>query len=321
MIKIEIHADRIKGKISPMIYGQMIEHAYCSVHLGLWAQMLDNGGFELDRDKKNDRVAEGWTLMSTSKENIYNASLDDEKPYNAKHSQKISVDKYCCGEIRLLQNNLSVRKGVEYRGSVFLRGKISGNVSFKILSVEKQTWAEQSLGEIDHGEWKKYEFNLPVEGNCINAALVLAIQGEGTLWIDQIQMYPSETYKGHGTRTDIVELYKGLKPAFLRWPGGMYLVWHHWKNGIGSLEDRYYGDGRKLGMRVIHPGEWDPNTFGTDEFIQLCRDIETAPMINVNIKDGLQNTLDWIEYCNGGADTEWGAVRAKNGHPSPYNVE
>jgi alpha-N-arabinofuranosidase len=30
---------------------------------------------------------------------------------------------------------------------------------------------------------------------------------------------------------------------------------------------------------------------------------------------------DWIEYCNGPADSKWGKVRASNGHPRPYNVK
>ena len=35
----------------------------------------------------------------------------------------------------------------------------------------------------------------------------------------------------------------------------------------------------------------------------------------------LQEVLDWIEYCNGPADSKWGKIRAANGHPAPYNVK
>ncbi len=37
--------------------------------------------------------------------------------------------------------------------------------------------------------------------------------------------------------------------------------------------------------------------------------------------DFLQEVLDWIEYCNGPADSKWGKVRAANGHPEPYGVK
>lgn len=39
-------------------------------------------------------------------------------------------------------------------------------------------------------------------------------------------------------------------------------------------------------------------------------------------QDWLQRALDWMEYCNGDAETtKWGKKRAENGHPEPYNVK
>jgi alpha-N-arabinofuranosidase len=75
----------------------------------------------------------------------------------------------------------------------------------------------------------------------------------------------------------------------------------------------------------------DINSLGTDEFIALCRMVGAEPLIVVNIGtpqwnedadtyDFLQDALDWMEYCNGPADSKWGKVRAANGHPEPYNV-
>ena len=39
------------------------------------------------------------------------------------------------------------------------------------------------------------------------------------------------------------------------------------------------------------------------------------------IDEYIQEALDAIEYCNGDAKTtKWGALRAKNGHPEPFNL-
>jgi alpha-N-arabinofuranosidase len=76
----------------------------------------------------------------------------------------------------------------------------------------------------------------------------------------------------------------------------------------------------------------DVNSFGTDEFVAMCRKVGAEPIIVVNIgtenwnqnahdNDFLQEALDWIEYCNGTADSRWGSVRAANGHPEPYGVK
>ena len=35
----------------------------------------------------------------------------------------------------------------------------------------------------------------------------------------------------------------------------------------------------------------------------------------------VQDALDAIEYANGPADSKWGALRAKAGHPAPFNLK
>ncbi|MGL4595452.1 MAG: alpha-L-arabinofuranosidase C-terminal domain-containing protein, partial [Thermoguttaceae bacterium] len=80
----------------------------------------------------------------------------------------------------------------------------------------------------------------------------------------------------------------------------------------------------------------DANSFGTDEFIELCRRVGAEPIIVVNAGtpgwnerrdaklvdvDWPQEAADWVEYCNGNADSKWGKIRAENGHPAPFNVK
>ena len=87
--------------------------------------------------------------------------------------------------------------------------------------------------------------------------------------------------------------------------------------------------------RGPHPKTmWDDkevNSFGTDEFIAMCRRVGAEPLIVVNIgtpawngdvldNDFLQEVLDWMSTATAPADSKWGKVRAANGHPQPYNV-
>ncbi len=319
MIKIKVNTNKVLGKISPMVYGQMVEHAYWSVHMGLCAQMLDNGGFEIDRDGTHRRVAQGWKVIKTNNATEFRARLDEDDPYNGGACQKIAIDRYAGGVVRLQQNSLSVLAGKRYRGFVMLKGDY-GKASIRLFTTTQRCMDVYTCTLTP--QWTKVEFSLLSDTDDFTAIFAIEFAGEGAAYIDQAFLYPEECYGG--TRLDMVKLYADLKPPFVRWPGGSYLVWHHWKEGIGPLEDRPYNDGRILrdhNFGVYHDGEWDSNAFGTDEFIAFCRSIGSEPMINVNIKDGLQNTLDWIEYCNGSADTVWGAKRAGNGHPEPYNVK
>jgi len=314
---VVVKVSEVVGNISPLIYGQMIEHAYWAVHLGLWAQMLDNGGFELDRDGKHLDIAEGWAVASTNPQNRYTCALDAYKPFNAFYSQSIQVAQYVGGQIRLFQRGLHVKKGKAYNGHLYLRGKLRGKVAVSLAAAGIEPLARQELGSVDSKTWKQYSFTLTPNETSADAAFFIEIAGSGTISIDQASLMPAISYNGHGTRSDIMETYKALRPSIVRWPGGSYLMWHDWKRAIGPQDRRYYGFGRQVRGQV---GEWDPNLFGTDEYIQFCRDIGAEPMINVNIKNGLQSTLNWIEYCNGGRETTWGARRASNRHPEPYNV-
>jgi alpha-N-arabinofuranosidase len=75
---------------------------------------------------------------------------------------------------------------------------------------------------------------------------------------------------------------------------------------------------------------YDQNSFGTDEFIQLYRQINSEPVIVVRIGFDRpesehamipQEACDWVAYCIGPATGKWGSKRAANGHPEPYNVK
>ena len=49
--------------------------------------------------------------------------------------------------------------------------------------------------------------------------------------------------------------------------------------------------------------------------------VAAEPILTVNMGTGsADEAAAWVEYCNGGAETEHGALRSKNGHPEPYGV-
>lgn len=66
----------------------------------------------------------------------------------------------------------------------------------------------------------------------------------------------------------------------------------------------------------------EPNTFGTDEFIALCRTIGAEPYICTNAGTGTPEEMaDWVEYCNEPAMGRWARKRSANGHPEPWAVK
>ncbi|MFC1601609.1 alpha-L-arabinofuranosidase C-terminal domain-containing protein, partial [Candidatus Sumerlaeota bacterium] len=117
-----------------------------------------------------------------------------------------------------------------------------------------------------------------------------------------------------GFRPDLLKMIADEQPANIRYPGGCFASQYRWKDGVGPHEKR------TVHGHVIW-GDRDSNQMGTDEFMDLCRRVKAEPIIPVSLSYGLQNALDWLEYCNGSVDTKWGKLRAENGHPGPYNVK
>jgi alpha-N-arabinofuranosidase len=115
-----------------------------------------------------------------------------------------------------------------------------------------------------------------------------------------------------GFRKDVIAAMKELKLSVIRWPGGCFVSGYHWKNGVG-----------KVRKPVPDPvwGATEPNTFGTDEFIEWCRLVGCEPYICTNAGNGTPEEMrQWVEYCNG-TKGEYADLRKANGHEQPYKVK
>ncbi len=113
-----------------------------------------------------------------------------------------------------------------------------------------------------------------------------------------------------GFRMDVIEALKELKVPVIRWPGGCFVDSYHWQKGVGEKREPY-GEFRW--------GVIEPNLFGTDEFVELCRRIGAEPYICHNGLSDVQENLDWVAYCNA-TEGKFAEMRKANGNPEPFNV-
>lgn len=118
-----------------------------------------------------------------------------------------------------------------------------------------------------------------------------------------------------GFRTDVLDAARRLRIPILRWPGGNFVSGYHWTDGIGPR------DQRPRRIELAWRSE-EPNTFGTDEFVEYCRALGAEPYICVNMGSGsMDEAQAWVEYCNGTGNTYWANLRRANGHPQPHHVK
>ncbi len=120
----------------------------------------------------------------------------------------------------------------------------------------------------------------------------------------------------NGMRTDVVEALKELKVPVLRWPGGCFADEYHWKDGIGPKETR------KKMINTHWGGVVEDNSFGTHEFMELCRQIGCKTYINGNLGSGtVQEMSEWVEYMTFKGVSPMADLRTANGHEEPWTVD
>jgi alpha-L-arabinofuranosidase len=204
---------------------------------------------------------------------------------------------------------------------------------------------------LDSNNWKKYGpyvFTATTDGKAL---LSLRCEGTGSFDLDFISLMPTNTW-GYGKkewpygglRADLVQALADLQPGFIRFPGGCIVegayrheTTYRWKETIGEPEKR--SENSNLWGYMMSYG------LGFHEYFQLSEDLcaEPVPIISAGIlcqarnnsintqedyKPGtpefnqlIQDYLDLIEYANGSTESVWGAKRAANGHPEPFNLK
>ncbi len=224
-----------------------------------------------------------------------------------------------------------VRRCREYVGEVWVRiattdpsahGQIEVGLRRRISTPDSARQAGERLASqrlaLAGSEWLKLEYRFELAegqvafGEPVDFYLRWLPAADHALFVDRALLNPADAVDG--LDPEIIELSKAWPVPLLRWPGGNFVSFYHWRDGVGPLD-----------LRPTYPNQaWgglEYGLFGTDEFMTFCRHIGAEPHITVNAGTGTpEDAAAWVEYCNGDAATPMGRLRAQNGHAEPYNV-
>ncbi len=129
------------------------------------------------------------------------------------------------------------------------------------------------------------------------------------IWVGPDSKIPNT----RGIRNDVVGALKALKVPNVRWPGGCFADYYHWRSGIGPK--------RAVTLNPDWGGVAEPNTFGSHEFMDFIDQIGSEAYLSVNMGSGTpQEAAEWLEYLTADPSTTLGKERAANGHPAPYKI-
>ncbi len=120
----------------------------------------------------------------------------------------------------------------------------------------------------------------------------------------------------NGMRNDVVGALKEMGIPVLRWPGGCFADEYHWMDGIGPKEKR------KRMINTHWGGVVEDNSFGTHEFMELCRQLGCKTYINGNVGSGsVREMSEWVEYMTFEGVSPMAEWRKQNGHEEPFRVD
>lgn len=131
----------------------------------------------------------------------------------------------------------------------------------------------------------------------------------GGVWVGPDSPIPNT----RGIRNDVVAALRALKVPNVRWPGGCFADYYHWRDGIGPK--------RPVTLNPDWGNVTEPNTFGTHEFMDFAAQIGADPYLSVNIGSGTpQEAAAWLEYITSAQPTTLAKERAANGRAAPWRV-
>ena len=302
---LDVDTRRI-GAIDRNIYGHFLEHINHSVVDGLFAEQVRGQGFE------GTDFATYWTTFGAANA----ASVVDVPFENGTKSVRIAAGAQPAG---IRQDRVHLESGRNYSGSLWLKAESgSPRVSLRVIASDGAVVATVPLTIARGAAWLEAPFAFSSVRTDANASIEIATTGSGTVLADFISLARTDVRASGMLRPDLLDALRGLAPPFIRWPGGSFASTYKWKDGIGPRVSRVYHP------NVLWGGYSDYYGFGTDEFMELARQLGTDPLIVLPAPSidpaAVRYAMDWVHYLIEPATTEWGKRRAANGHPDPYRV-
>jgi len=353
--QLQIKAQK-SHRISDKLIGIFFEDISRAADGGLCAELLQNGDFEYNGERKGWNAITAWqglnlqagSSSATSSGNSASVvSSENGVSQNNPHYAILSETPiYNIG-----WEGITVKRAA-YDVSLYARcmdGK-KKQLTVALVDAENQIVAQAKL-KVQGGEWHEYKTQLVISDKYkgeLDKDIRFAVipKGKDRVAVDMLSLMPQDTYKGHGLRKDLAEVIADLKPRFVRFPGGCMLHGqgleniYHWKESVGPLKDRKpakniwnYHQTRKLGFY---------------EYFQWCEDMgaEPLPVLAAGVpcqnsqpnaqgicgqQGGIpmadmpqyvQDVIDLVEWANGDpATSKWAKMRADAGHPAPFNLK
>ncbi len=275
-------------------------------------------------------------------------ALDSSQPLNSANpvALKLTVTSLPSGGQAGIANDgyfgVPVTADTTYHLSFFAKAGsgFAGPLTASLESSSGRVWASTTIPSIT-SDWAQYKGTITTPRGIVPSLdnrLVITTSNTAaagsSAWFTFVSLFPP-TFDNtpNGLRIDLMQKLAALHPGYLRIPGGNYLegqnlsTYFNWKNTIGPVQDR-------PGHFNSAWGYWSQDGMGLLEYLEMAEELGAQPILAVfagytlngtvvpqsQLQPYVQDALDEIQYAIGPASSKYGAMRAADGHPAPFNL-
>ncbi|MDR0938800.1 MAG: hypothetical protein LBN29_05515 [Mediterranea sp.] len=308
--------------IRPDTIGPLVFHGRFMVYDSIPAGIRQELARRIDGDAQVSRY---WTKVADAGARVTYTLPRDGQAYMGRQDQLIS---YVGGSgeagitnAGLNKQGINLEADKPYEGVLRLRASGPTTVYLSLRDEAGRMLAEKSYPLAGDGSWERLEFDLTPSATAVRGRFGITLKAPGTLRLGYAFMQPGEWGRVDGlpVRKMFIDALKRQGITVIRYNGSMVDVGadtyqYRWKKMIGPVDER----------RVVFRSGFNPyatHSFGVEELCKVAEAFDAEKIIGLSMDETAEDISDFVEYMNGDATTEWGAIRARNGHPAPYGVK
>ncbi|WP_428305715.1 family 16 glycoside hydrolase [Lacipirellula sp.] len=206
--------------------------------------------------------------------------------------------------------------GKPYDGELYVRADEPCDLHVALENSDgSQVLAEQEL-HVAADDWTKLDFQLIPSATVRDGRFALKLRRPSAVAVGYafLQSGGWGRFKDLPVRRDVAELLQRQGIRLLRYGGTMVNNdEYRWQKMIGPRATRPPYDG--------HWYDYSTNSWGIIDFMNFCEAAGFEYVPTFSMGETPESMAQFVMYAKAPADNEWGAKRARDGHPKPYRLK
>lgn len=319
---MKVYTDKVKNTVSPNLHGIFFEEISHGGEGGLYAELIQNRGFEESRiptgsvvengmlnanpDKKphynlNGRASD-WRMpwpvktampywkLSLGENARINATISTEKPLTTATPQSalVTVEQLSgTGKDYFINEGfwgIDAKKGESYTLSFYTKTNeaYKGPLTVVLLSSAGKEIASHTFKSVNNKDWKKYNCTLIPTETDGRSSFAFRLESTGEISFDFVSLFPKKTFKNRPN---------GLRADLAQYLADLKPAFVRWPGGCfveGVNVESAPNWKNSIGPLENRPGTfsvwgyWSSDGFGYHEYLQFCEDIKSDALYVFN---------------------------------------